>query len=185
VIAGVDEAGRGPLAGPVAAAAVILPDGLVLPGLTDSKALKEAERERLFALIMANATSIGLSLAPPEEITRLNIRGATLAAMRRALLALCVPPSLALIDGKDVPPGLPCPGRAIIKGDRTEPAISAASIIAKVMRDRLMVRLDGEAPDYGFFLHKGYPTETHRAAIRAKGATIHHRTSFAPFRNGT
>jgi ribonuclease HII len=185
LIAGVDEAGRGPLAGPVAAAAVILDPARIPPGINDSKKLSAAAREHLFGLILSQAHAVAFSFAPPAEIDRLNIRGATLAAMRRAVLGLNIAPGLVLVDGKDVPPGLPCAGRAIIGGDGLEPAIGAASIIAKVMRDRLMTRLDGLYPAYGFAIHKGYPTATHRAAIRVHGPSPHHRLSYAPFRNGT
>ncbi len=185
LIAGVDEAGRGPLAGPVAAAAVILDPARIPPGITDSKKLSAAARAQLFALILAEAHAVAFSFAPPAEIDRLNIRGATLAAMRRAVLGLSVAPDLVLVDGRDVPPGLPCPGRAIIGGDGLDPAIGAASIIAKVMRDRLMMRLDGLYPVYGFATHKGYPTAQHRAAIPMHGPSAHHRLSYAPFRNGT
>jgi ribonuclease HII len=185
MIAGVDEAGRGPLAGPVACAAVILPHGFILPGLTDSKLLKEREREALFPEIMKVAVAVGIAFAPPDEILARNIRGATLAAMARAVAALSVAPSLVLIDGRDVPPGLAMPAKAIIGGDRSEPAISAASIVAKVMRDRLMARLDTAFPAYGFARHKGYGTEAHLAAIAAHGAIPHHRLGFAPFQTGT
>lgn len=183
--AGVDEAGRGPLAGPVAAAAVIL-DPVRLPeGVGDSKALSEQERERLFDIILKDAVAVSFCLLPPAEIDRLNIRAASLEAMRRAVAGLAIRPRLALVDGRDVPPGLACPARAIIGGDALEPAIGAASIVAKVMRDRLMVRLGTELPTYGFEVHKGYGTVRHRSAILSVGGTEHHRLSFAPFKNGT
>ena len=185
MVAGVDEAGRGPLAGPVAAAAVILDPYHLPAGLDDSKALSEAARECAFARIMEQAHAVSFALLPPQDVDRLNIRGATLEAMRRAVLALSVLPDRVIVDGKDVPPGLPFPCRAIIGGDATEPAISAASIVAKVMRDRMMVRLGGEMSSYGFEIHKGYGTRKHRAAILTDGATAHHRRSFAPFKNGT
>jgi ribonuclease HII len=185
VVAGVDEAGRGPLAGPVAAAAVILAPGASIPGLDDSKRLTEAEREALLPLILRGALAVGVSFAPPDEILALNIRGATLAAMRRAVLSLAVRPETVLVDGRDVPPGLACPARAIVGGDALEPSISAASIVAKVLRDRMMVRLDRACHAYGFVRHKGYGTPEHRAAIRMHGVTPHHRLGFAPFRNGT
>ncbi|MGL5114377.1 MAG: ribonuclease HII, partial [Beijerinckiaceae bacterium] len=118
-------------------------------------------------------------------IDRLNIRGATLLAMRRAVAGLAITPALVLIDGRDIPPGLACPARAIIGGDALEPAISAASIVAKVMRDRLMKRLGAEDPRYGFAGHKGYPSAAHRASIGLHGASLHHRLSYAPFKNGT
>jgi ribonuclease HII len=185
LVAGVDEAGRGPLAGPVAAAAVILDPAFLPEGLRDSKLLSEAARERAFADVMAKAVAVSFALLPPVEIDRLNIRGATLEAMRRAVAGLSIAPHRVIIDGRDVPPGLLVPGRAIIGGDASEPAISAASIVAKVMRDRLMVRLGSAVPAYGFEVHKGYGTESHRDAIRRHGALAHHRRSFAPFKNGT
>jgi ribonuclease HII len=184
-IAGVDEAGRGPLAGPVAAAAVILDQTAVPAGLNDSKKLSASERERLFEAILSSARAVSFALLPPDEIDRLNIRGAALEAMRRAVRGLSFIPAEVLVDGRDVPPGLPCPCRAIIGGDAIEPCISAASIVAKVIRDRLMVRLGAEMPTYGFAIHKGYGTAKHRKAIADVGGTLHHRQSFAPFKNGT
>ncbi len=184
-VAGVDEAGRGPLAGPVAAAAVILDPWRLPMTLGDSKALSAAQRDIAFAEILEKAIAVSFALLPPLEIDRLNIRGATLEAMRRAVAGLAVAPDRVIIDGKDVPPGLRCPGRAIIGGDALEPAISAASIVAKVMRDRLMLRLGRECPAYGFEIHKGYGTVKHRTAITAHGGLVHHRRSFAPFKNGT
>jgi ribonuclease HII len=185
LIAGVDEAGRGPLAGPVAAAAVILRPGPPPLGVADSKALSEAAREAAFVRILEEALAVSFVLLPPADIDRLNIRGATLLAMRRAVEGLSIAPAHVLVDGRDVPPGLPCPARAIIGGDATEPAISAASIVAKVMRDRLMKRLGAEDPRYGFGGHKGYPSAAHRAAIALHGPSPHHRLSYAPFKNGT
>jgi ribonuclease HII len=185
LIAGVDEAGRGPLAGPVAAAAVILDPQGIPEGIADSKTLSEERREQLFAAILAQARAVSFCLLPPAEVDRLNIRGATLEAMRRAVAGLSLRPALVLIDGRDIPPGLPCPARAIIGGDGTEPAIGAASIVAKVMRDRLMMRLGAEIPAYGFEMHKGYGTAKHKRAILQAGGSPHHRQSFAPFKNGT
>jgi ribonuclease HII len=190
LVAGVDEAGRGPLAGPVAAAAVILDPDLLPAGLGDSKALSESDRETAFTGIMQKALAVSFALLPPADIDRLNIRGATLEAMRRAVLSLSIVPRRVIIDGRDIPPGLAVSGlpfscRAIIGGDATEPAISAASIVAKVMRDRLMIRLGAEVPAYGFEIHKGYGTAKHRAAIQMHGGLVHHRQSFAPFKNGT
>lgn len=185
LVAGVDEAGRGPLAGPVAAAAVILDPGQLPAGLDDSKAMTEAAREAAFTEIMQKALAVSFALLPPADIDRLNIRGATLEAMRRAVLGLSIMPHRVIIDGRDIPPGIAIPCRAIIGGDATEPAISAASIVAKVMRDRLMVRLGAEIPAYGFEIHKGYGTAKHRAAIQTHGGLAHHRQSFAPFKNGT
>jgi ribonuclease HII len=183
--AGVDEAGRGPLAGPVAAAAVILDPARIPEGVGDSKALSADARERLFDAILKDSLAVSFCLLPPAEIDRLNIRAASLEAMRRAVAGLAIRPRLALIDGRDVPPGLGCPGLAIIGGDASEPAIGAASIVAKVMRDRLMARLGMEIPAYGFEVHKGYGTVRHRSAIAKDGGTAHHRRSFAPFKNGT
>ncbi len=177
-IAGVDEAGRGPLAGPVAAAAVILDPRRTPDGLTDSKALTSGARERLFTQILATS-QVGLAFASAEEIGRLNIRGATLLAMARALARLWPVPTLALIDGRDVPPA-DMPTRAIIRGDASEPAIGAASIVAKVARDRLMVRLDARHPGYGLAGHKGYPTRAHREALARLGPSLEHRRGFAP-----
>jgi ribonuclease HII len=185
MIAGVDEAGRGPLAGPVAAAAVILDPRRIPAGVADSKTLTEAAREQAFEAILAEALAVSFCLLPPAEIDRLNIRGATLEAMRRAVAGLSLAPTLVLVDGRDVPPGLACPARAIIGGDGSEPAVGAASIVAKVMRDRLMARLGAEIPAYGFEVHKGYGTVKHRQAIARHGGLAHHRMSFAPFRNGT
>jgi ribonuclease HII len=190
LVAGVDEAGRGPLAGPVAAAAVILDPRQMPAGLGDSKTLSEAAREIAFTEIMQKALAVSFALLPPADIDRLNIRGATLEAMRRAVLGLSLTPHRVIIDGRDIPPGialagLAIPCLAIIGGDATEPAISAASIVAKVMRDRLMIRLGAEIPAYGFEIHKGYGTAKHRAAIQTHGGLVHHRQSFAPFKNGT
>lgn len=185
LICGVDEAGRGPLAGPVAAAAVILDSGRVPAGLADSKTLREEARDALFPLILGQARAVAFALVPPAEIDRLNIRRATLECMRRAVAALAVRPDLVLVDGRDIPDGLPCPGRAIIGGDGIEASIAAASIVAKVMRDRLMRQLGSDCPAYGFEIHKGYGTLRHRQAVAREGASPHHRRSFAPFRNGT
>nr|WP_309242802.1 ribonuclease HII [Lichenibacterium sp. 6Y81] len=177
-MAGVDEAGRGPLAGPVSAAAVILDPAALPPGIDDSKALTAEKREALFDAILGSALAVGVGLAPAAEIDAVNIRQATFAAMRRAVRALAVAPDHLLIDGRDVPPGLPCPARALVKGDALSLSIAAASIVAKVTRDRLMVRLDALHPGYGFRIHKGYPTAAHRAAIMRHGPTPFHRLSF-------
>jgi len=184
-VAGVDEAGRGPLAGPVAAAAVILDIRDIPEGLADSKVLSPEQRERAFLAITQKALAVSFALLPPADIDRLNIRAAALEAMRRAVVGLAIKPDRVIVDGRDIPPGLDCPCAAIVGGDASEPAISAAAIVAKVMRDRLMARLGVEWPAYGFEIHKGYPTAKHRMAIAAEGATIHHRRSFAPFKNGT
>lgn len=178
-IAGIDEAGRGPLAGPVVAAAVILDLSHVLKGLDDSKKLKAHERERLFVEILATA-QVGVGTAGAAEIDRVNIRQATLNAMRRALAGLAVPPAHALIDGRDVPPRLGCPATAVIGGDAQSLSIAAASIVAKVTRDRMMTRLCTAHPAYGFGRHMGYGTAAHMAAIETDGPCAHHRRSFAP-----
>ena len=182
LIAGVDEAGRGPLAGPVVTAAVILPEDHGLIGLTDSKKLSEKRREALYPLIMEKALSVSIATASPAEIDQYNIRGATLRAMARAVQALALLPHKALIDGRDVPPCLPCDGEAIIKGDLTQPEISAASIIAKVTRDRIMQGLCAAYPGYGFSIHKGYGTANHLEAISRLGISPIHRQSFTPCR---
>lgn len=180
-IAGVDEVGRGPLAGPVVAAAVIL-DPLNLPqGLDDSKALSASKRERLYDLIMDRA-AVAISSVPAAVIDRINIRQATLLAMTRAVLALAVSPDHVLVDGRDVPP-LPCSGQALIGGDGRSLSIAAASIVAKVTRDRLMARLALHDPRYGFEKHAGYGTRQHLAAISLHGPTAYHRLSFAPLKS--
>jgi ribonuclease HII len=177
-VAGVDEAGRGPLAGPVAVAAVILnPEDLPL-GVDDSKALTAEQRAPLFDLVLAKSLSVSLAFASAAEIDRHNIRVATLRAMARALAALCTRPKIALIDGRDVPEGLTCEGRAIIAGDATCLSISAASIVAKVARDRMMTRLDSHCPGYGFARHAGYATQAHRDALALLGPSAFHRRSF-------
>lgn len=182
LIAGVDEAGRGPLAGPVSAAAVILDPADVPDGIDDSKALSADERDSLCAAILARALAVGVGLASADEIDAVNIRQATFAAMRRAVRALPLAPHHLLVDGRDIPPGLPCPARALVKGDSLSLSIAAASIVAKVTRDRLMVRLHASHPAYGFETHKGYPTAAHRAAIAAHGPTPYHRRSFGVLR---
>ncbi|WP_207747597.1 ribonuclease HII [Pelagibacterium limicola] len=179
LVAGVDEAGRGPLAGPVVAAAVILdPDNIPL-GLNDSKKLTEARREALFAAILETG-QIGFCAAPSVEVDRLNIRGATLWAITQAVLSLPVQPDIALIDGRDVPPGLSCPGRYVIGGDAKSLSIAAASIVAKVVRDRMCAIMDCGYPDFGFARHKGYGTPVHMAALESLGPSEVHRMSFAP-----
>lgn len=178
-IAGVDEVGRGPLAGPVVAAAVILAPRPLPRGLTDSKALTAAERERLDEKIRARALAFAIAQASPEEIDRFNILQASLLAMQRAVAALRPIPAAAWVDGNQAPP-LARPLRTIVGGDGRVPAISAASIIAKVERDRQMLDFDALYPGYGFARHKGYATAAHRAAITALGVTPIHRRSFAP-----
>ncbi len=179
-ICGIDEAGRGPLAGPVVAAALILPRRGRPKGLADSKTLPEAERERLYAALLACA-QVGIGVASVEEIDRLNIRNATFLAMRRAVEALPAAPAAALVDG-DSAPDLPCPAEAIVDGDAHVPSIAAAGIIAKVTRDRIMVQACADFPGYGFSGHKGYATPEHRAALARLGPCPLHRTSFAPVR---
>lgn len=182
LVAGVDEAGRGPLAGPVAVAAVILDPARPIDGLNDSKKLSERRREALFPLICDHALAWRVEFVEPGEIDALNILQATLTGMRRALQALAPAAGLALIDGNRLPKNLPCPARAIVGGDALEPAIMAASILAKVARDRHMLALHREYPQYGFDGHKGYPSPAHLAALRAHGPCPQHRRSFAPVR---
>ena len=181
LVAGVDEAGRGPLAGPVVAAAVILDERAPIKGLGDSKALGERTRERLFDEIRAKALCCAIAEASVAEIDEINILQATMLAMRRAVDGLRLKPALVLVDGNRLPP-LRVPAEAIVKGDAKVAAISAASILAKVHRDRLLVQLHQAHPHYGFDEHKGYPTPTHLAALRAHGPCEQHRRSFAPVR---
>ena len=179
LLAGVDEAGRGPLAGPVVAAAVILDERNPIAGLADSKKLSARQREALFDEIRAKALCCSIALASVEEIDALNILHATMLAMRRAVEGLRLKPSLVQVDGNRVPP-LQVPAQAIVKGDAKVQAISAASILAKVHRDRLCDELHQAYPQYGFDGHKGYPTADHLAALRQHGATPQHRRSFGP-----
>jgi len=179
LIAGVDEVGRGPLAGAVVAAAVILDPNNPIEGLADSKKLTEKRREKLFPLIQERALAWCVAHASEAEIDELNILQASLLAMRRAVLGLQIKPERVLVDGNRCP-DLPYPSEAIIKGDSLVPAISAASILAKVVRDREMVVFDETYPDYGFAKHKGYPTAQHLQALNALGITPIHRRSFGP-----
>ncbi|NNE57724.1 MAG: ribonuclease HII [Hellea sp.] len=179
-VCGVDEAGRGPLAGPVVAAAVILDPANLPSGLNDSKVLSHGVRELLMNDIFV-MSSVGIGIAEPEEIDRANILGATMIAMRRAVENLPVKPEAALIDGNKAPP-LSCQTRTLIKGDARCLSIAAASIVAKVTRDRLMVEADLRYPGYGFARHKGYATEIHRAQIKALGPCPIHRRSFMPIK---
>jgi len=181
LIAGVDEAGRGPLAGPVVAAAVILDDLKPIKGLNDSKKLSPATRERLFDEIRAKALCCAIAEASVEEIDTLNILQATMLAMRRAVEGLRLKPGKVLVDGNRLPV-LRIAAEAIVQGDAKVKAISAASILAKVHRDRLCLLLHEQHPHYGFDEHKGYPTPEHLAALRTHGACAHHRRSFAPVR---
>ena len=176
-VCGIDEAGRGPLAGPVYAAAVILPDGLLLPGLNDSKKLTEKKRELLFDEICAEAVAYGIGYATEQEIDEINILQATFLAMRRACEGLSVRPDYALIDGNRMPP-LDIPGETIVKGDACSANIAAASILAKVSRDRLMLELDKLYPEYQFAKHKGYGTKLHRELLQQYGPCPIHRRSF-------
>ncbi len=180
-VCGVDEAGRGPLAGPVLAAAVILADGVVIAGLDDSKKLSARKREAMAAEIKARATAWAVASASVAEIDALDILRASLLAMRRAVGGLAVPPREVLVDGLHCPE-LGCPVRAVVKGDATVAAISAASILAKVARDAVMLELHRRHPQYRFDRHKGYPTAAHLAALRAFGVCEAHRRSFAPVR---
>ena len=181
LICGVDEAGRGPLAGPVSAAAVILDPSRPIEGLADSKKLSEKQRDRLAPLIRARALAWAVAYAEVEEIDRLNILQATLLAMKRAVEALSIQPQQVLVDGLYCPQtGIP--SRAIVKGDSKVAAISAASILAKTARDELMLALHGRYPQYGFDAHKGYPTAAHLAALREHGVSVVHRKTFKPVR---
>lgn len=185
VVVGVDEAGRGPLAGPVTASAVILPAGFDIDGINDSKKLSEAQRERAFERIQSEALGIGIGMSEPDEIDSINILKASWAAMRRAILDLApeTTPDLVLVDGLAVT-GLPCPvSWPIVGGDGASASIAAASIVAKVTRDRLMVRYDSLYPEYGFAQHKGYGASKHLEALRCLGPCPIHRRSFAPVAN--
>lgn len=182
-VAGLDEAGRGPLAGPVVAAAVILDPKRIPKGLDDSKRLSAEERERLFEVILKKALAVSFASCCAETIDRTDIRKASLEAMRRATHGLALKPLFAIADGLDVPAGLPCPGEAVVKGDQRSHSIAAASIVAKVMRDRMMGMCATRHVSYGFEFHMGYATERHRAAIKIDGACARlHRLSFSPFR---
>lgn len=182
LVAGVDEVGRGPLAGPVVAAAVILDPATPIEGLADSKKLTEKRREALFPLIQERALAWCVARASEAEIDRLNILHASLLAMRRAVLGLSQQPDRVLVDGNRCP-DLPYPSEAIVKGDSKVEAISAASILAKVVRDNEMVAFEETYPGYGFAKHKGYPTAQHMQALKTLGVTPIHRRSFAPVKN--
>jgi ribonuclease HII len=180
VIAGTDEAGRGPLAGPVVAAACILPPDFLPDGLDDSKKLTEKKREKLFDVITENALSYCIASASPEEIDQYNILEASLLAMRRAIAGLTPQPDLVLVDGC-INRGFTVPARAIVSGDALSPSIAAASILAKVTRDRMCIDMDAEYPQYGFAKHKGYPTPAHKLAVYEFGPCPYHRRSFLSF----
>lgn len=179
-VCGVDEAGRGPLCGPVVAAAVILPEGLYIDGLNDSKKLTEKKREKLFDEICASAVAYSIAESTVEEINETNILEATLAAMRRAIASLPVKADFALIDG-NVSRDFSLPARAVVHGDAISPSIAAASILAKVTRDRACLELDKQYPEYGIAKHKGYGTKVHMDALRKYGPAPIHRTKFIRF----
>ena len=179
-VCGIDEAGRGPLAGNVVAAAVILPKGLVIDGLDDSKKLSEKKREALFDIIQKEAISFSVAWATRSEIDELNILGATMLAMHRAVEGLDIPADFALIDGNTAR-GFSIPVKTIVKGDAKSPSIAAASILAKVTRDRQCLELDMKYPEYGFKKHKGYPTKDHMNKLREIGPCEEHRKSFLSF----
>ncbi|TQM91902.1 ribonuclease HII [Roseinatronobacter monicus] len=180
-VVGVDEVGRGPLCGPVTAAAVWLNPTALPAGLDDSKRVSTRAREQVFAAIMASA-DVGIGHASPSEIDEINILQATYLAMHRAIAALDVPPDFLLVDGNRLPTGLPCAAQAVVKGDGKVLSIAAASIIAKVTRDRIMAELDLRYPGYGWAENAGYPTKRHKNAIADLGLTPEHRRSFAPIR---
>ena len=177
-VAGVDEAGRGCLAGPVVAAAVVLPPDAALPGLDDSKKLSPAAREALVPEIERLALATGIGRCSPAEVDALNVLWAAMEAMRRAARALDVAPDWLLVDGNTEIPDAPCPQETVVRGDALSLSIAAASVLAKVTRDRIMVALDADFPVYGWAGHKGYPTAAHYAAIAEHGPSVHHRRSF-------
>ena len=177
-ICGIDEAGRGPLAGPVFAAAVILPVGLEIEGLNDSKKLSEKKRESLFDVIISNASAYSVAYADHAEIDEINILNATFLAMTRAVNGLKIPADFALVDGNRVPKGLSVPCETIVKGDGISASIAAASILAKVSRDRVMKKADEIYPEYMFAKHKGYPTALHRELVNKYGPCPIHRLTF-------
>jgi len=181
-VAGVDEAGRGPLAGPVIAAAVIFEKKRIPKGLNDSKQMTAEARENAYVAIMERAVCVGIGEASVDEIDLVNIRQATHLAMARAIRALATAPAFALVDGNDAP-ALPCPCDTIVGGDGRSVSIAAASIIAKVTRDRMMQALHAEHPGYGWFTNKGYGTDQHLTALMRLGPCLHHRRSFAPVHN--
>ncbi|MBQ9429435.1 MAG: ribonuclease HII [Clostridia bacterium] len=180
MICGVDEAGRGPLAGPVVAAACILPLDCEIDGLNDSKKLTEKKRDELFDIIRERAVAYSIGMADNLEIDRLNILNATMLAMARAILGLNVPADFALVDGNCIR-NFPIPAMTVVKGDAKSPSIAAASILAKVTRDRLCLEMDKQYPEYNFKKHKGYPTKEHRDLVRALGPCPLHRMSFLKF----
>ena len=180
VICGTDEAGRGPLCGPVTAAACILPEGLIIDGLNDSKKISEKKREELYDVIIENAVAYAIEQVSNEVIDEINILNASQLAMRRAIEKLSVKPDLALVDG-NVARSFPCDAVTVVKGDSKSPSIAAASILAKVTRDRLCAELDKDYPQYGIAKHKGYPTKEHMDAVREHGPSPIHRLTFLKF----
>lgn len=176
-VCGIDEAGRGPLAGPVCAAAVILPKGCEIEGINDSKKLSEKKRNALFDVVTEKALAYSVAWATPAEIDAINVLQATFLAMKRAVEGLHIQPDIALIDGNQMPP-LPIPARTIIRGDGVCASIAAASVLAKVSRDRFMLELDGQYPEYRFAAHKGYGTKVHYEALALYGASPVHRQTF-------
>ena len=181
-VCGVDEAGRGPLAGPVVAAAVILDRNAIPEGINDSKKLSESARDQLYRDILSSASAVSVAMAPPARIDAFNIAAATRWAMRQAMRSLAIVPGAALIDGNMKPDGAICPEFCLVSGDSLSLSIAAASVVAKVTRDRLMARLDRSEPVYGFARHKGYGTAMHRQMLSDTGPSRHHRFSFAPVR---
>ena len=182
VVCGTDEAGRGPLAGPVVAAAVVLPEGLTIPGLDDSKKLTEKKREALYDVILREAAAYGIAESSPEEIDRINILAASLLAMRRAVeqVRRTIEPGIVLVDGNR-PTDFGVPSETVVHGDAISQSVAAASVLAKVTRDRLLDELDGVYPAYGFAKHKGYPTKEHKLAVYEFGPSPVHRRSFLSF----
>lgn len=178
VVAGCDEAGRGCLAGPVVAAAVVLPPGASIPGLDDSKTLTPEQREALVPEIERVAVAVAVGQCSAAEVDRLNVLWAAMEAMRRAAVALAVAPDVLLVDGNREIPGAPCAQETVVRGDGLSLSIAAASVVAKVFRDRLMTALDADFPVYGWAQHKGYPTAQHYAALAAHGPSPHHRLTF-------
>lgn len=179
-VAGVDEAGRGPLAGPLCVAAVMIDPDRPIPGLDDSKKVKESRREELFEIVMRQCLDKAVVLIPPPQIDRMNILQATMWGMREAVIQLQIRPHYCMVDGNRVPQDMPCMTRAVVKGDSLYASIAAASILAKVTRDRVMRRLHQKFPQYGFIRNKGYPTPEHLEALRKYGPCSHHRFSYAP-----
>ena len=182
LIAGVDEAGRGPLAGPVVAAAVILADDRVIEGVIDSKLLTPEAREILFPQIINSSVAFAISAASTKMIDKIGILPATMLAMKRAVSKLSPAPDYILVDGTMIPDGINVPGEAVVRGDRSSRSIAAASILAKVIRDRLMINLSGFYPEFGFAGNKGYGTAAHLRSIDQYGPTVHHRFSFSPIK---